>query len=87
MLKPAQQHQASWAELLVLAQGQAGQVLVFRLYCNCFVSDFTLMSVSIYLFYLKIFKKERDAYAKSGVPEPVVSFVKMMGGKHMSPGM
>ena len=48
--KPTQQHQASWAELSVLAQGQAGQVSVFRLYCNWFVSDFTLLSVSIYLF-------------------------------------
>ena len=50
--KPTQQHQASWAELSVLAQGQPGQVSVFRLYCNWFVLDFTLMSVSIYLFYL-----------------------------------
>ena len=34
VLKPTQQHQARGAELSVLAQGQAGQVLVFRLYCE-----------------------------------------------------
>ena len=33
-----------------LAQWQALQVSVFRLYCNWFVSGFTLLSVSIYLF-------------------------------------
>ena len=31
-------------------QGQAGQVSVFRLYCNSFMSGFTLLSVSLYLF-------------------------------------
>ena len=40
-------------QLSDFTQGQAGQVSVFRLYCNWFVSDFTLLSVSLYLFYLK----------------------------------
>ena len=44
--KPTQQHQASWAELSVSAQGQAGQVSVFTLHCNWFVSGFALLSVS-----------------------------------------
>ena len=37
-------------KLSVLAQGQAG--VGFRLFCNWFVSDFSLLSVSIYLFYI-----------------------------------
>ena len=42
-----QQHQASWAELSDLAQGQAGQMSDLRLYCNWLVSEFTLLSVFI----------------------------------------
>ena len=64
--KPTQQHQASWPELSVLSQGQAGQVSVFRLYCNWFLSDFTLLSVSIYLFYwnFKVLKISRVSCSK-----------------------
>ena len=40
MLKPPQQHQASWAELSVSAQGQAGQVAVFTLQSTCTVTGF-----------------------------------------------
>ena len=45
--KLTQQHQASWAELSDLAQGQAGQMSDLRLYCNWLVSEFTLLSVFI----------------------------------------
>ena len=38
MLKPTQQHQASWAVLSVSAQGQEGQVSVFTLHYRCTVT-------------------------------------------------
>ena len=40
MLKPTQQQQASWAELSVLAQGQARQVSVYKLQSTCTVTGF-----------------------------------------------